>query len=257
MNVCPKCGCLNDVDSKICTMCHEPLEIKEKEKFIEEKPIEQPKIEPNNGRFFNKTFIDDAKIIEDKIEYNKEDYIQNKDYSTLKSAILSIIIIAIIIIGVVITIYLGWFNPKKIDEEILNSVVSQANNYDNIIINYLNKYDFYYETKGKSKYRAKNQEYSFVELNINEECKYVDGTYNNEYCELLFKDINNNYCRATNCNIPQEYDIKISVKQETKKDDEGNDIIVNNNSISNYTTLTYDDIICTKNNNKYICDYKK
>ena len=257
MKQCPNCGCLNKPDNEVCSMCHEYLD--KDQMYVEEEKVTG--VEEKNskvGKFFNKTFIDNANIIEDDKNNFKDQYVPpKKDNSTTKAAILTIVVVILIIGGVALGIYMGWFNPKNTDEEILKGVVKQANNYEQVILNYLKKYDYKTNTDGKSTYHAKNQEYPFFEFNMSEECKYEDSTYSDTFCEQLLKDINNNYCRATACDIPSFYTIKINYKEENTTDSEGNQIIKKVHKLDDYTTFTYEDVECTKLNNQYKCEYKK
>lgn len=256
MKVCPNCGCLNEPNSDTCSMCKTKLEEKEKKVVVQEKKEISKEVESGveNGKFFNKTYIENASLIDDDNKIIKSDYVApKKDMSTLKAAILSIVVVVIIIVSVFLGLYFGWFNPRHNDEEMLNSVKNQCLNYEKVIINYLNKYD-YKSQSNKNYYTAKGHDYTFVEFNISEECKYNNNTYNDMFCEQLFNDINNNYCRSTKCDIPTSYTIKINVKD--KENIEENSIVTKSFTIDNYTTLTYDDVECNKINNVYSCEYK-
>ncbi len=204
-----------------------------------------------NNEINNNTKLSDEqkqKVL-NNFETNEQDNTYKPKDETSKAATLAVIVVIIIVVGVFLAFKFGFNTKKDYNDEILNSVSENANSFNKVIINYLERYDYKEKEKNKDKYFVKDRYYNFVTIPTQNHCfktetSIEDGITNSTECYDFMNDIINNYCRSIKCSIPGEFDIKFSINEDSAQ-------------IEDNTTLTYDDVICTYKNKKYTCEYKK
>ena len=279
MKNCPNCGALINDGQTSCSICNTPItnnninitnneqqtvfvnSINNQDDKINKiyEPLNQVEKSNNTTEILN---TDDSKknIMTDilKEQEEKNNNIQKKDDS-VKAAILSIVVVIIIIL-------IGYFGVKfgfnKIDDgkdKILSNVVTQANSYTNIVKNYMKKFDYKANRIVLTGYYAKKRTYNFLSIPLSGKCILKEGKWSGSdddeiSCETFFNDINNNYCTSVPCDIPSDAEIYLKETYETMEID-GVEQTITTGTISDGSTLTYDDITCTLSNNNYTCNY--
>ena len=204
-----------------------------------------------NNEINNNTKLSDEQKqnVLNNFEANEQDNTYKTKDDSNKAALLAILIIIIIIVGVVLAFKFGFNKRTDSNDKILNDVANNASDYNKVIINYLNKYDYNTKNNNSEKYLIKDRYYDFIKIPEQNRCLLLensieDGVSNSMDCSNFMKDIENNYCRIANCSIPGKYDIRFEYSE-------------NNFKILDGTILIYDDVECTLKNQKYICEYKK
>lgn len=280
MKNCPNCGALINNDQTTCSICGGTIASEVKQEAVidnnnnngfvfeqkeEVKNVYEPlqKEEVLNVVEDNKPSEDDKKNVMTNILKEQEEKETNKPKKddSFKAAVLSVIVIIIIIVGGIVGVKYIFNLGNDGDNHIINSVVTQANGYTDIVKRYMKKYDYKNKTTSLNGYYAKSRTYNFVSLPLTSKCVFLDGKWSGAdedevTCAMFFNDINNNYCNAVPCDIPSEAEIYIKETYETMEIN-GQEETVTTGTILDGTTLTYDDIICSLSNNSYTCEYKE
>ena len=273
MKNCPNCGALINDDQTTCSVCNTAIF-----NDINQSNNQQPNIfinsisndseqenkvyEPLPNTETNNKDEEKANVMTNILkEHEEKNNNQPQKDNSFKSALLSIIVvIAIIVIGF-FGVKFGFNKINNGDDKIINEVVNQANNYTNIIKNYMKKFDYKTNQINLNGYYAKSRTNSFLSIPLSGKCIFKDGKWIGSdeeeiSCEKFFNDINNNYCSTVPCDIPSEAEIYLKETYETMKINDSEETITTG-TISDGSTLTYDDIICSLSNGNYSCNYKE
>ena len=191
-------------------------------------------------------------------EHEEKNKVEKKDDS-VKAAILSVFVVIIIIVGGYYAVKLGFDKINDGQDNILNQVKDQANNYSTIVKDYMKKYDYKTKSNNLNGYYAKSRTFAFLPVPLTSKCEFNEGKWigaegDDVTCESFFSDINNNYCQAVPCSIPSSAGIYLKETNETMQIN-GNEETVATGTILDGTVLTYDDVTCTLSSDNYKCEY--
>ena len=238
---------------------YEPLPTEDKEENVTQ---EEKKEETTTSNTSSKPTDEEKKnVMSDILKEHEEKNKKVKKDDSYKGAIFSIIAVIVIVVGGYYAVKLGFTHISDGKDHILESVVTQSNDFTKVIENYMSKYDYKEKKINLNGYYAKSRTNPFLSLPLTGKCAYVDGKWsgadNDEIsCEKFFTDIYDNYCStsSTTCDIPTSAEFYIKEKYETVQIN-GNEETITSGSILDGTTLTYDDVKCSLSGGKYTCEY--
>lgn len=284
MRNCPNCGALIS-DGDKCSLCNAPLNNEVKQDvnlqqpnividslYNQEQPVkniyeplpvnnEQEVITQQQEINNINQSEEDKKNVMTNILKEHEEKIENtpKKDESVKGAILSLIVIAVIVAGGYFGVKFGFNKITNGEDKIINSVISQANNYTTIVKNYMKKYDYKYRMTSLNGYYAKGRTNFFLSIPLTSKCTFKEGVWSGAdedevSCQKFFNDINNNYCTSVPCDIPSEAEIYLKETYETMTINEVEETVTTG-TILDGTTLVYDDVTCSLSNNIYTCKF--
>ncbi|MBR1416992.1 MAG: hypothetical protein IJ572_04170 [Bacilli bacterium] len=228
MNNCPKCGALNAIDAQKCNMCGTTLSTVHPDLYVaknssinlDNAPIDYEKIKKEEElKKFNEELEQNNNP--NNIDYNKTEY---KNYSTehyQNYAVYILILIIVLIAGAIFFAYKNnLFTLTNHNQEILNQVKNNANDYIKLLENYMS---FSIKNSGlqeKIQYQIKGREYTYLPMPESGQCNYKDSVWTGSEgfgssCKEFMSDISDNRCRdgswydsEKNGTICNRYDLK-------------------------------------------------
>ena len=256
------------IDEKMLQELEKPkLANEEKKEVIEEKKetvTEEKKEEATEETTINNastkpTDEDKKNIMADILKEHEEKNKKVKKDDSFKAAFLSILVVIVIVVGGYFAVKYGLHKIHDGQDHIIESVVSQATDYTDIVKNYMRKYNYKTKSIDLNGYYAKSRTFNFLSIPLTTKCTFNDGKWTGAdsdevSCEKFFNDINNNYCSSVPCDVPSGADLYIKETYETMTIN-GNEETVATGLILDGSTLTYDDVKCSLSGGKYTCEF--